>query len=151
MNEINTIGHFGYISELDPEHHRARVFFPDLGITSSFLPIGVPNTKDNHDEHLLDIGEHVYTLMHENTGIILCSIYDNKNVPPVANENIRSVIFKDGTRLSYDRENNVFNYSDYNGNTITMDSSGINISSQGNINITASGNVKISGARIDLN
>ena len=136
----DTIGRFGYISAYDPEKHYARVEFPDLGIVSGWLPVAVRNSKDNHDENHLDIGEHVYCLLHDNTGIILCSVYDNSNTPPVASTDTRAITFKDGTAITYDRENHVTDITDCNGNNIHMDKDGITITSCGYIHVTASGN-----------
>lgn len=158
---------FGIISEVDPQTHRARVYFPDLDITSALIPVIVPNTKDNHDEYLPDIDEHVFCIIQDNSGIILGSIYDDKNTPPVGNQDHRVITFKDGTRIYYDRDNHVMDITDCNGNIIHMDKNGIDftackdftgnisgdatITAGGNITIKAGGNVKILGTRIDLN
>lgn len=155
----DTIGRFGYISAYDPEHHFARVEFPDLGIVSGWLPVAVQNSKDNHDEKHFDIGEHVYCLLHDNTGIILCAVYDNSNKPPKADTDIRAITFKDGTTITYDRSEHVTDITDCNGNNFHMDSKGITINSCGYIKMIASstyegqsgGNMSFSAPRIDLN
>lgn len=155
----DTIGRFGYISAYDPERHFARVEFPDLGIVSGWLPVAVHNSKDNHDEKHFDIGEHVYCLLHDNTGIILCAVYDNSNTPPVASTDTRAITFKDGTVITYDRAEHITDITDCNGNNIHMDSKGITITSCGYIHVNASANYEckasanmiFSASRIDLN
>lgn len=127
VDNSDTIGRFGYISDYDHEKHYARVEFPDLGIVSSWLPVAVWNSKDNHDEKHFDIGEHVYCLLHDNTGIVLCAVYDNNNNPPVANKEIRAITFKDETTLTYDRENHITDFKDCNENSIHIDENGIDI------------------------
>ena len=156
---FDTIGRFGYVSDYDPAKHFARVDFPDLGIVSGWLPVLVPNSHDNHDEFHMDIGEHVYCLLHDNTGIVLGAVYDGKNKPPVADFNIRAITFKDGTTITYDRQNHLTDIRDCNGNSIHMDDKGITITSCKNISIKASSNYESSAgghmgftaSKIDLN
>ncbi len=123
-NELNATLRFGHVTEYDEARHMARVNFPDMGMVSHWLPVIVPNTLKNHDEFYLDSGEHVACLMQgqgTETGVILGSFYDDKNKPPVADKNIRSVIFSDGSRVSYDRASHI----------MTLESSGqVRVSAQ---------------------
>lgn len=150
MNDYDTIGRFGYISDYDPERHYARVEFPDLGIVSAWLPIGVPNTLCNHDERPLDIGEHVYCLLHDNTGIILCSVYDDKNKPPKADKNIRITTFEDGTTISYDREKHILDI-DIKGDLCIQTTGNITSSSKGVTKIEAESEISEQAPKINLN
>ena len=98
---------FGHVTEYDPSRHMARVNFPDLGIVSYWLPVLVSNSLKNHDEVHVDIGEHVACMMSGDgaeMGVILGAFYDDKNKPPVQDEDIRTVTFSDGVRVLYDRE-----------------------------------------------
>lgn len=136
--EGGAIGRFGYVSAYDAKKHMARVQFPDKNnLVSDWLPVVVPNTKKNRDELHLDIGEHVYCILQGNgleAGIILGSIYDDKNKPVVANENIRSVTFGDGTVIKYDRKSKL-----------------LDIHCVGDINIHADGKFKLTATKVDLN
>ena len=136
--EAGAIGRFGYVSDYDPKGHMARIIFPDKGnLVSSWLPVLVPNSKENHDELHLDVNEHVFCLMLGNgleAGAVIGAIYDNKNNPPEGVQNIRKITFQDGTEILYDRKNHE-----------------LKINCVGNITIHADGNMKISAARIDLN
>ena len=106
--ETPCVGRFGYVSAYDGERHRARVRFPDKdNLVSAWLPVGVENSKKNKDKNPLDVGEQVYCNMLGNgleMGVILCSIYSDKNKPPEGNSDVRKTIFGDGTEISYDRE-----------------------------------------------
>lgn len=111
----------GYVSDYDPKRHMARVIFPDKGnLVSGWLPVSVRNSKTNHDEHHLDINEHVACLFTGNgieEGIVMSALYDDKNRPPESDPNIRKMIFGDGTEITYDRSNHteIHKYSDGTG------------------------------------
>ena len=98
---------FGHVTEYDPSRHMARVNFPDIGLTSYWLPVLTHNSLKNHDETHLDIGEHVACMMSGDgaeMGVVLGAFYDDKNKPPVADADVRAVTFDDGVRVSYDRK-----------------------------------------------
>ena len=144
--EAGAHGRFGYVSDYDPVRHMARIKFPDKGdLVSAWLPVAVPNSQKNKDEVHLDIGEHVYCNMMGNgleSGVVLCSIYDDKNKPPLGDKDTRKVTFDDGTEILYDRENHL----------LKIESVGdIEIHAKGHINIFADDNIKLTAKRIDLN
>ena len=127
---------FGYVSEYDAKKHMARVNFPEKNIVSSWLPVLVPNSQNNHDELHLDINEHVASLMLGNgleQGFILGAIYDEKNLPLVGDKDIRMVKFEDGSTVQYDRRNHK-----------------MQICVQGDIDILATGNIRIDAKRVDI-
>lgn len=127
----------GYVEDYNADNHMAKVFIPEKNFTTGFLPVIVPNSKLNKDELHLDPQEHVACLMLGSgleTGFILGSFFDEDNLPPVANQNIRSVTFDDGTLIQYDRENHK-----------------LEINCVGDIDITASKNIRLQAQRIDLN
>ena len=145
-NEASGVNRFGYVSDYDPKRHMARITFPDKDdLVSDWLPVAIPNSKNNKDECHLDIGEHVFCSMLGNgleAGVVLCSIYDDENKPETGNQDIRKVKFEDGTEISYDRKNKLLNVNCVGD---------IEIHAQGNITVSAGGNMKFTAARIDLN
>ena len=139
-------GRFGYVSAYDPERHMAQIYFPDKDdLVSAWLPVAIPNSLKNHDERHLDVGEHVYCNMMGNgleAGVVICSVYDDKNKPVVHEVNTRSVTFEDGTQISYDRRKHLLKVECVGD---------IEVHAKGHINIIADGNMKHQAARIDLN
>ena len=104
-------GRVGYVSDYDPTRHMARVLFPDKdNLVSDWLPVIVPNTKKNKDEYHLDIDEHVFCCMMGNgleMGVVMGSIYDDTNKPPVGDRDVRVTTFADGIKISVDRKNHL--------------------------------------------
>lgn len=98
----------GEISSIDPSKGTARVVFDDEdSIVSYDLPILQRNTLKNHDFASLDVGEDAIVLFFgegQEDGVILGSIYAGEVTPPETTENRRTVVFDDGTRVCYDRE-----------------------------------------------
>ena len=131
-------GRFGYVSAYDAKRHMARIQFPDKdNLISAWIPVAVSNSKKNRDEAHLDIGEHVYCNMMGNgleTGVVLCSLYDDTNKPPAGDADIRKTTYDDGTEIIYDRKNHK-----------------MQINCVGDIEIHADGNIKFTATRIDLN
>ena len=137
MNDTPAL-RFGHVTEYDPSRHMARVNFPDLGITSYWLPILTHNTLKNHDETHLDIGEHVACMMSgqgAEMGVVLGAFYDDKNTPPVKDSNIRAVTFDDGVKILYHRQNH----------QLTIDSPEVIHISALHGTTTLTGNIKLSG------
>ena len=117
----------------------ARIKFPDReNLVSAWIPIAVNNSKKNKDEVHLDIGEHVCCLMNGNGiehGIVIGAIWDDKNKPPLGDQNVRRTEFEDGATMSVDRKNHIVEITDSYGSYIRM--------KDGNIYIMASKNVYI--------
>lgn len=138
---------YGYVSDFDPDRMMARVRFPDLGdLISGWLPVGVMNSLNNHDEFALDIDEHVFCIMMGSgveEGIILAAIYDDKNKPSNKNREQRYTKFQDGTEIFYDREEHKLLAKNSTGSFIRMQDGEIEIHGANHVNITA--------PRIDLN
>ncbi len=145
-NEQPCFVRFGTVSNYDAQRHMARIKFPDRDdIISGWLPVSVINSAGNHDEAHLDIDSHVLCLMQGNgteSGVVMGSIYDDKNKPLTGNPNVRCTEYEDGTRIEYDRENHRMNIN-VKGDIV--------IEGSGSITIKAGGNVRVNGARIDLN
>lgn len=111
QSEPGMQGRVGYVSAYDAKRHMARVMFPDKdNVVSDWLPVIVPNTKKNKDEYHLDIDEHVFCCMMGNgleMGVVMGSIYDDTNKPPVGDGDIRVTTFADGIKISVDRKKNL--------------------------------------------
>lgn len=109
-----------------------RVVFEDEdGMVSDWLPIVGRNTKDNKDVDPLDVGEDVVCVFLPNgatSGFCLGAFYHQGNPPPHDNLNMRSVLFADGTIVSYDRAAHVL--------TVNCGTGTVNISASGNVNVT---------------
>ncbi|MDR1978311.1 MAG: hypothetical protein LBQ42_06225 [Synergistaceae bacterium] len=137
--ETPSSGRYGIVSDYDPKRHMARVQFPDKdNLVSAWLPVGIPNSKKNKDEFHLDIGEHVYCNMLGNgleAGIVLCSVWDDKNKPPLGDQDVRRTEFEDGTTMFVDRKKHIVEIKDSFGSFIRM--------AEGNIYIMAAANVYI--------
>lgn len=123
MSELRT----GYISAYDAKRHMARVIFPDKGnLVSGWLPVSVRNSKKNHDEHHLDINEHVACIFNDNgieEGIIISALYDDKNPPPESDSDIRKILFEDGSVITYDRKSNTEKHLYCDGTEISYNAS----------------------------
>ena len=143
----------GIVESFNQENDTARVVFEESNLKSYNLPIMVKQTKDNKDYYVPDIGESVICLFLPTgieSGFILGSYYSKKTRPPVTDQNKRTVKFKDGTILEYDRATH----------KLTADVKGdIDIKATGKVDINASGamiihsdtSINITAPKIDLN
>ena len=102
----------GEVSSIDTASCTARVVFSDEdGIVSYDLPIMQRNTLGNSDYQMPEIGEDVLCLFlgpGQEDGFIIGSFYAGEVTPPESSADRRTVVFKDGTRFSYDRASHVF-------------------------------------------
>jgi len=132
-NILKNLVRVGNVCDIDEKAVRARVEFDDLEDTvSNWLPIGVRGTKSAKDYWMPDIGEQVVCLFLPTgnaDGFILCSFYDDKELPPIGDKNKRYVRFSDGTVVEHDQ----------GSGTLTVTSTGA-------VNINASsGDVVVNG------
>ncbi len=132
----------GEVTSLDPSGCKVRVTFDDEdSVTSDWLPVLQPNTLDNHDYRMPDIGEDVLCLFtgeSAETGFVIGSFYAGEIQPPTSSGDIRMVQFKDGSVIQYDR----------GGHKLKVVISGTKIEAdQQNINVTAPQKIKNSGGR----
>lgn len=102
----------GEVSSVDTAKCTARVVFDDEDSINSYdLPIMQRNTFGNADYGLPDIGEDVLCMFlgpGQEDGFIIGSFYAGEVTPPENSQDKRTVVFKDGTRFSYDRSTHVF-------------------------------------------
>ena len=99
-------GAVGEVTDIDSKMCRARVTFDDDdSVTSYWLPVLQPNTIDNHDYRLPDIGEDVLCVfLSKEDGYIVGSFYAGEVMPPESDRDKRTVVFSDETKVSYDRK-----------------------------------------------
>ena len=97
----------GEVSSIDPERCTARVIFDDENSMVSYdLPIMQRNSFGNRDYQMVDVGEDVLCLFRGDgfeDGVIIGSFYAGDVEPPETTADRRTVVFKDGTRICYDR------------------------------------------------
>lgn len=97
----------GEVSSIDPARCTARVIFDDENSMVSYdLPIMQRNSYGNCDYQMPDIGEDVLCLFRSDgfeDGVIIGSFYAGDVEPPETTADRRAVVFKDGTRICYDR------------------------------------------------
>ncbi len=102
----------GEVSSVDPVKCTARVVFDDEDSINSYdLPIMQRNTFGNHDFQCPEVGEDVLVMFlgpGQEDGFIIGSFYAGEVTPPESSQDKRTVVFKDGTRFSYDRSTHVF-------------------------------------------
>ena len=97
----------GIVESFNQNNATARVVFEDANLKSYDLPIMVKQTKDNKDYWVPDIDEPVICIFLPTgieSGFILGAYYNQKDKPPVTDQNKRTVKFKDGTIIEYDRK-----------------------------------------------
>ncbi|NCC98012.1 MAG: hypothetical protein EOM02_14395 [Synergistales bacterium] len=128
-NEGTSVLRFGYVSDFDPAKKLVRVRFPDKNnLVSGWLQLLCSNTKENKDEINLDIGEHVVCLMAGNgieVGVVMGALWDEKNLPIIADGDIRVSTYKDGTTVWVDRKNHIVEVKDHYGSYIHFEGKNI--------------------------
>lgn len=104
---LKNIMRVGTVSSVDPGKCTARVTFADKAEVVSFdLPVLVRGSLQNKDYWLPDPGEQVVCLFLPSgnaQGFIIGSLYSEKDVPPVGDQNKRHIKFSDGSFIEYDR------------------------------------------------
>ena len=97
----------GEVSSINPARCTARVIFDDENSMVSYdLPIMQRNSMGNRDYQMPDIGEDVLCLFRSDgfeDGVIIGYFYAGDVEPPETTADRRTVVFKDGTRICYDR------------------------------------------------
>lgn len=134
---------FGTVQEF--AKGKAKVVFPDHGnMPSPWLPVGFARTKDDVEYDPLAKGEPVACLMTDNgeSGVVVCSIFNDACPPPADAENLWMRQFKDGTKLTYDRETKKFT-AELKGDA--------EFKVTGNARLEATGTVDVTGSIVNLN
>jgi phage baseplate assembly protein V len=141
---------------------QVRVQFPDRdNVVSYWLPVIVPKTQNDKFFFMPDIGEQVVVLMdeHDEYGAVVGSIPSTVDGPPPGvTTDTFTALFKDGTRIQYDRGAHVLNValgaggsatlSTPLGNEVVLGSEGtVLLQDQKGASVTLSndGNVRVNG------
>lgn len=130
----------GEVTSIDFAKAKVRVTFDDEdGMTSYWLPVMQRNTIANQDYWLPDIGEDVVCVFFSEgveDGFVLGSIYAGDVKPPENNGDKRTVVFKDGTRVSYDRAQHRLDIA-IDETTLQADRSKVNVQAPDEISATS--------------
>ena len=129
---LNGLIKIGEVSSSDPAMGTARVLFDDDDSLVSYdLQVLQRNTFKNHDYAMPDVGEDVLCLFlptGTEEGFILGSLYAGEVMPKESSGDVRSVVFADGSRLSFNRSTSELD--------ITIGATSIKVTGQ-NVNIVA--------------
>ena len=143
----------GIVESFNEENVTARVVFEDANLKSYDLPIMVKQTKDNKDYCVPDIGEPVICIFLPTgieSGFILGAYYNQKDKPPVIDQNKRTVKFKDGTIIEYDRKQHKLT-ADVKGDIDIKATGKIDMIVNGDISLQSGANIILTANRIDFN
>ena len=143
----------GIVESFNQENDTARVVFEESNLKSYNLPIMVKQAKENKDYYVPDIGESVLCLFLPTgieSGFIIGSCYNQKDRPPVTDQNKRTVKFKDGTIIEYDRKQHKLT-ADVKGDIDIKATGKIDINASGAMNIHSDTSINITAPKIDLN
>ena len=143
----------GIVESFNQENDTARVVFEESNLKSYNLPIMVKQAKENKDYYVPDIGESVLCLFLPTgieSGFIIGSYYNQKDRPPVTDQNKRTVKFKDGTILEYDRATHKLT-ADVKGDIDIKATGKVDINASGAMNIHSDTSINITAPRIDMN
>ena len=150
----------GTVSSVDPAKTTARVIFPDDdGLVSYDLQVLQVNSFRNTDFAMPDVGTDVvcaFLSSGSEEGFILGAVYTDGNPPPEGSMDKRTVVFKDGTRISYDRATHTLS-ADIEGTSIVADRQNVTITAPAsvtvnctNATVNASSSVTIDTPKTDI-
>lgn len=136
-----TTSHVGFVSQIDPTKHRAKVNIPDLGVESYWLEVDTLAAGGNQFYSMPDVGDCVRAELDEEgiNGRIHGGCYNGQNSPPVSSPDKVHFKVKDGSTFEYDRSSHTLNLNLQGPATIVLNNNGgasITISPDGSIDIT---------------
>ena len=106
--QLSMVIRVGEVTATNPGAHKVAVTFDDDdGQTSGELPVIIPNSLENHDHAMPDVGEDVLCIFlptGTEEGFVLGSFYAGNVADPESSQDVRATKFKDDTRIAYDRE-----------------------------------------------
>lgn len=147
---LNNLIKIGEVSSVNPANGTARVMFADEDeVVSHDLQVLQRNTIKNQDYAMPDIGEDVVCLFlpcGSEDGFILGSVYAGEITPPESDGNKRTVVFADGTKISYDRANHILSAT-IRG-TEEEDGTSI-VATRENVNVVCSGTADIQAGTVN--
>lgn len=126
---------YGKITEYDDNGGLFKVSFNDDKVTSDWMSLCLPFTKEETVSYPLPVNQQVACLMSENqiNGVILGSIYSKNDTPNDAGQDLFSIVFANGDKIKYNRSSNEMELKASGGVTI-------------NGNVTIDGQLDVSGA-----
>jgi phage baseplate assembly protein V len=137
----------GEVVETDPEKCMVRVKFPDADeLVSHWLQVVQLQTYDNQHYYMPDIDEIVlcfylgYDPITGIAGYTFGSVFNEKDQPPESGQDIYYTIYKDGTRLKYDRKKHLVTKNIKGDVLITVEN---NESTKGTVDVTVKDFIKI--------
>lgn len=130
----------GEVCDIDYATGTARVVFDDDdSLVSNFLQVIQRNTYDNQDYAMPDLGEDVVCIFLSSgleEGFILGSVYAGEITPKESSGDVRSVIFSDNTKISYNRATHELKVT-INGTSIKATQENVEVVTPNNANVTA--------------
>lgn len=102
----NNIIRVGEIYDVNPKKYTARVYFADSDSVSGDLPIGVISTRNRRYDlpNKNDQCWCAFIAPSLSDGVIFAITYNDVDLPPCSDENVKSTTYPDGTVVSYDSE-----------------------------------------------
>ncbi|MBS9529969.1 phage baseplate assembly protein V [Wolbachia endosymbiont of Rhagoletis cerasi] len=147
ISELNrklaNIIRIGLVKEVDYEKARVRVKIGEF--ITDWLPWVTARAGEDRSWFVPNIDEQVIVLSpfgELSLGVVLPAIYQEKYPPPENKKEISSVVFKDGTKLLYDKEKHHFEVDVVDKITLQVGKSSIEITKEG---------IKLKAQRINLN
>lgn len=150
----------GTVSSVNPAKATARVVFPDDdGLVSYDLQVMQVNGFRNQDYAMPDVGTDVVCIFlgsGTEEGFIVGAVYTDGNPPPESSMDKRTVVFKDGTRVSYDRATHTLS-AEIEGTKIVADRQNVTITAPSAVTVNcttatvnASASVTIDTPKTDI-
>ena len=138
--KLANIIRIGLIKEVDYEKARVRVKVGEF--ITDWLPWVTARAGEDRSWFPVSIGEQVIVLSpygELSLGVVLPAIYQ---APPESKKEVSSVVFKDGTKLSYDKDKHHLEIDVVDKITLKVGESSIEMTKEG---------IELKAKRIDLN
>lgn len=153
--QLSMVIRVGEVTATNPGAHKVSVTFDDDdGQTSGELPVIIPNSLENRDHAMPDVGEDVLCIFlptGTEEGFVIGSFYAGNVQDPESSQDVRATKFKDDTRIAYDRSSHTYTI-DIDGTHIKADQQKIEMESPQQIHLTtAQLLLTIGGTTMELN
>lgn len=152
--KLLSIIRIGEVSSVNPAAGTCRVAFDDdSGIVSYDLPVIQRNTYKNHYFNMPDVGEDVlcvFLASGTEEGFVLGSFYAEEIAPPESSIDKSTIVFSDGTKLSYDRAAHKLT-ADVKGDIEATVTGKVNATAQGQVTVKSSTSITLHAPVINLN
>lgn len=140
---LANIMRIGLVKEIDYKKARARIKVGEF--LTDYLPWITYRAGEDRSWSPLSLDEQVMVLSpygELSLGVVLPAIYQEKYPTPENKKEISSVVFKDGTKLSYDQEKHHLKIDVVDKITLKVGESSIEMTKKG---------IKLKAKRVDLN